>query len=240
MADQRWRASFHRGVVGDIRGVVEAMHVQAIAGLADEPLGEAGSVAAGGFEVRAEGRRADGGITVDLFEERLLEVEGAGHGWQAPGGAFGRTSEGAGAQAEGHGGVEADVDAREDHVGLHGHEVAEGDVHAVGGGAVDGPGLAAEVRVVGEGDFAVATEGAADPAALARGGGDDDVEAFGHASGHQGVEERGVDAVVVGQQGYGLHSNKVRTWLPGGWLRFPQSGPGGRRRFRSPLLSWPP
>ena len=60
MADERRRTPFHRGRVGDGRGVVEAMHVQAIARLADESLGEAGGMTAGGFEVRPEGRRAEG------------------------------------------------------------------------------------------------------------------------------------------------------------------------------------
>ena len=119
-----------------------------------------------------------------LFEERLLEVEGAGHGRQAPGGALGRSGEGAGAQAEGHGSVEADVDAGEDDVGPHGEQVTEGDVDAVRRGAVDGPGLFAEARVVRQGDLAVAAEGPADPAALTGGGRDDHPEAFGDAGGH--------------------------------------------------------
>ena len=131
MADQRGRGAFHCGAVGDRRRVVEAMDVQAEVGLADETFGEAGGVAAGGLEVRAEGGRADGRVPVDLFKERLFEVEGAGHGRQTPGGTFGRPSERAGAQAEGHGGVEADVDTREDHVGLHGQQVAEGDIHVI-------------------------------------------------------------------------------------------------------------
>ena len=93
MANERRGASFHRGIVGDTRGVVKAMHMQIVAGQADASLSEAGGVAAGGLEVRAEGWRADGRITVDLFEEGLLKVEGAGHSWQAPGGAFGRRAQ---------------------------------------------------------------------------------------------------------------------------------------------------
>jgi len=58
----------------------------------------------------------------------------------------------------------------------------------------------------------VAAKGPTDPAALSGGGGDDDVEVLGHTSGDQGVEEGGVDAVVIGQQGYGLHP-KVIDWL---------------------------
>ncbi len=84
MADQRWRGAFHRGALGDRGGVVEAVDEQAWAGLADEPFGEAGGVAAGGLKVRTKGRRADRRVAVDLFEERFLEVEGAGHGRQAP------------------------------------------------------------------------------------------------------------------------------------------------------------
>ena len=95
--DERRGAAFHRGVFVDRRRVVQAVDVQAGDRLADEAFGEAGGVTAGGLEMRPEGGRADRRVAMYLFEKRLFEVEGAGHGRQAPGGAFGRSGEGAGA-----------------------------------------------------------------------------------------------------------------------------------------------
>lgn len=84
--------------------------------------------------------------------------------------------------------------------------MSEGDIDAIRRSAVDGPRLTAKIRVIRQSDFSVATESPSDPAALAGGGGDDHLEAFGFAGRDQGMDEGRVDAIVIGEQGGGLHA----------------------------------
>ena len=133
------------------------------------------------------------------------EVLGKRDRGQAVERAFPRAGDGAAGDDETEGGVETDVDAAEDGIGfkLGRQEVGEGDIDAIGRGAVDGPGGATERRGrvnAGGVDRAVAGLGGAGPTLLGFRCDYGDGVAGGEERGDKFVEERAGDAVVVGDE----------------------------------------
>lgn len=133
------------------------------------------------------------------------EVLGKRDGRQAVEGAFPSAGDGAAGDDETEGGVETDVDAAEDGIGfkLGRQEVGEGDIDAIGRGAVDRPSRAKQCRggfEAGGMDRAVAGLGGAGPTLLGFRCDYGDGVAGGEERGDKFVEERAGDAVVVGDE----------------------------------------
>jgi len=183
-------------------GEVDVVNDEAVARGGGEEFGaEARGVGGGNFEGGVElgvGRVVVGlEAVVELGGEVLRECDGR----EAVERAFPGAGDRAAGDDEAEGGVAAGVDAGDDTVDGCLDQVAEADVDAVAGSAVDDPRVAAETVVADAGvDGAVAGFGGADPALFGFGGDHGNRVAEGAERMDEFVKENAVDAVVVGDQ----------------------------------------
>ena len=193
----RGDGAYDFAVGGGALGEVDIVHDGRGGFLTDDGEGEAAADRGGAADGLGHVAFGVAMLFADGLELDLRDDVREGEGGQAPEGPLQRPGDGARGENERQAGVVAEVDAGADHVGFASvHEVAEGDVDAVAGRAVERVGGAAEGFVFGEVDFAASAHGAADPALFAHRGGHDHFEVIEHRL-DQRPQEPGVNAVVV-------------------------------------------